>query len=456
MAAPTRRKPLSRPRAALLTLGCAKNLVDSEHFASLLEAAGVEVCTDPARARAVIINTCGFIDPAKEESIDAILDIAALKGSGQVGAVIVTGCLSQRYAEELRERIPEADAILGIDPAGAARAALRALGVAEGALPTRCNVRAHRLTPAAWSYLKIAEGCDNRCAYCAIPSIRGRLVSRPLEGLVREARFLLKSGVKELSIIAQDTTAYGMDRGRQELHVLLRRLCRLPGEKWVRLLYTHPAHFYPELMDVLASEPSLCPYLDIPLQHISDRILRGMGRKVTRADIERLIERLRTRIPHLTLRTTFLVGFPGETERDFAELLDFVRAVRFERLGAFVYSREEGTRAARLARQVPKKVKEARRHELMMLQKQIARELAAARLGEKTRVLIEQAASGRRPATRQAGKPAFGRSPHEAPDVDPVILLPGARGLKPGQMVDVEITGSAGYDCIARVRHSPR
>ena len=430
------------PRVAILTLGCAKNLVDSEHIASLLEAAGVEVVTDAALAPVAIVNTCGFIDPAKEESVDAILGVAEHKERGGLRALIVTGCLSQRYGDELRRQVPEADALLGIDPRGAARAALRALGMST-ALPSRCDLRAHRLTPRAWSYLRIAEGCDNRCAYCAIPSIRGPLASRPLDGLVDEARGLLKSGVREINIIAQDTTAYGTDRGQgQELHRLLRRLCALRPRKWLRLLYTHPAHYYPELIEVLASEDQICPYLDIPLQHASDRILERMGRRVRRADIERLIGTLRARIAGLTLRTTFLVGFPGETERDFGELLGFVKAVRFDRLGAFVYSREEGTRAARLSAQVPRRIKEGRYHELMSAQRQIACELAAARAGERTVVLVEQE------ATRTRG--AVGRSPREAPDVDPVILLEGGAALKPGDMIEAQVVGSAGYDCVAR------
>jgi len=430
------------PAVAVLTLGCPKNLVDSEHIASLLEAAGVEVVTDAALAPVAIVNTCGFIDPAKAESIDAILDVAELKESGSLKTLIVAGCLSERYGEELRREIPEADVLLGVDPRGAARAALKALGLTSP-LPSRCDLRARRLTPRAWTYLRIAEGCNNRCAYCVIPSIRGPLTSRPERDVIAEARALLHSGVREINVIAQDTTAYGMDSAAtQRLHVLLRRLCRLKPDKWVRLLYTHPAHYYPELLDILAAEEQICPYLDIPLQHISGRILRRMGRKVTRGEVEGLIEALRARIPGLALRTTFMVGFPGETDEDFEQLLEFVAQVRFDRVGAFTYSREEGTQSAAFKDQVPERVKRERLDELMTLQKEIAADLAAARVGERTVVLVEREAA--------PGQPAFGRSPREAPDVDPVIFLEGGAGLRHGEMVEVEIVCSAGYDCIAR------
>ena len=431
-----------RPRVAILTLGCPKNLVDSEHIASLLDAAGVEVCTDATEAPVVIVNTCGFIESAKSESIDTILEIADLKASG-LETLIVTGCLSQRYGTEIRELLPEVDCLLGIDGRGAAQAALRALGMGS-ALPSRCNLRAHRFTPRAWAYLRIADGCDNCCTYCAIPSIRGLLESRPMPEVLAEARDLLEGGVRELNIIAQDTTAYGMGGTQsQQLDELLLQICGLGCDKWIRLLYTHPAHYYPELIDVLTFD-QICPYLDIPLQHVNDRILQRMGRKVTRREIEGLIAELRGRIPGLTLRTTFMVGFPGETDRQFEELLDFVRKMEFDRLGAFAYSREEGTRAGRYRNQIPEQVKQERLHELMIAQQKIAFRLAAARKGERTAVLVERAAA------REA-EPAVARSPHEAPDVDPVVLVEEAPHLRPGDIVDVEIVGGSGYDCVARI-----
>ncbi|MDP6108025.1 MAG: 30S ribosomal protein S12 methylthiotransferase RimO [Candidatus Brocadiia bacterium] len=443
------KRPTKRPRVALVTLGCAKNVVDSERIASILEAAGVEVTADPAGASVAVVNTCGFIESAKQESIDAILEAADWKAAHGLETLIVTGCLAQRYGDELRASLPEADLLLGVDPPAAASTVLRALGIEAPAPCPASRQRAHRLTPPAWCYLKIAEGCDNRCAYCAVPLIRGPLVSRPLEEVVEEARGLLAEGVVEINVIAQDTTAYGMDRaGGRQLHTLLRSICALDGEKWVRLLYCHPARFYPELIDVLAGERQVCPYLDIPLQHIADRVLERMERKITRSRMEGLIETLRERIPGVTLRTTFMVGFPGETDREFEELLEFVRAVRFERLGAFTYSQEEGTAAAKFDGQVPEAAKQERYHALMSAQREIACGLAAARVGERTRVLVEAAAES-------GGKPVFGRSPREAPDVDPVILLPDEPGLRAGEVVEVEIIAGREYDCIARLTKGP-
>jgi len=432
------------PRVALLTLGCASNLVDSEHIASVLEANGVEVTHELKGAAVAIVNTCGFIEAAKQESIDAILDVAGRHEGEGPDTLIVAGCLSQRYGEELRELLPEVDAFIGIDPEGVARLALRALGRPVGPLPSHVMLRSRRLTPAAWSYLRISHGCDNRCTYCAIPTIRGPLRSRPSDELIAEARFLVEQGVRELNVIAQDTANYGVDLGRGRcLHRLLRELCRVDGLEWIRLLYVHPAHVYEELVEVLATEPKLCPYLDVPLQHISDRILARMGRKVTRARIEAVIARLREAVPGITLRTTFMTGFAGETEAEFETLLQFVRAMRFDRVGCFAYSVEEGTPAARLADHVPEKVREERRDRLMAAQQEIAFELAAARAGERTTALVEEAGP-------LEGDLQPARSRREAPDVDPLIYLEGA-GAGPGEFADVEIVGSVGYDCVARL-----
>ena len=282
-----------RPKVALFTLGCAKNLVDSERIASILEAAGAQVVHEARGASVAIVNTCGFIDPAKEESIDVVLDLADREGLKAPRTLIVAGCLSQRYGEELRKEMPEVDAFVGTDPEEAARLALEALGLAHRA---GCPVpRSRRLTPRAWSYLLISQGCDNRCAYCAIPLIRGPLRSLPADELLTEARFLAGEGVKELNVIAQDTTAYGTDTvGKPQLHRLLRDLCRIEGLEWIRLLYAHPAHFYADLIGVMAAEQKVCPYVDLPLQHVSNRILKVMGRKVTRTSIERLVARLGT------------------------------------------------------------------------------------------------------------------------------------------------------------------
>ncbi len=337
-----------RPKVALFTLGCAKNLVNSERIASLLEAGGAEVVHDVHGAGVAIVNTCGFIEAAKEESVDAVLDLADKEGLTGPRVLIMAGCLSQRYGEELCAELPEVDAFVGIEPEDAARLALEAVGLTPHACASQ---RARRLTPSAWSYLQISEGCDNRCAYCAIPLIRGPLRSRPEGELLDEARYLAGSGVRELNVIAQDTTAYGTDTvGEPRLHTLLRDLCAIDGLEWVRLLYAHPAHFYDGLVDVLASEEKLCPYVDLPLQHVSDRLLKAMGRKVTRAQIEALVGTLREAIPDVTLRTTFITGLPGETEEEFEELLEFVQEQRFDRVGCFAYSPEEDTPAAGMPR----------------------------------------------------------------------------------------------------------
>jgi ribosomal protein S12 methylthiotransferase len=418
--------------------------VDSEHIASLLEEAGVQVTTDITSAPVVIVNSCGFIDIAKEESIDAMLEVAELKEEGQLRHLIVTGCLTERYGDELRELLPEADVMTGIDPHTAAREAFWELGIKEP-LPSRCNLRGHRFTPRAWAYLRVAEGCDNCCAYCAIPSIRGPLVSRPMDEILEEAKDLVGQGAREINIIAQDTTSYGRDHGKARLHRLLRRLCEIEQNGWLRLLYTHPAHYYSELIDVLAERDEICPYLDVPLQHIADPVLERMGRGVRRSEIEDLIRTLRERMPDLTLRTTFLIGFPGETDDDFQELMDFVREMRFERLGAFRYSSEEDTRAHEFEDQVPREVREERYHELMQLQQTIAFETAAERIGEQTTVLIEEE------QTEGAQNQTIGRSPAEAPDVDPVIFIEDGEDLRRGEMVDVEIIDSFEYDCIARL-----
>ncbi|KPK62269.1 MAG: hypothetical protein AMK73_06385, partial [Planctomycetes bacterium SM23_32] len=348
-----------RPTVALLTLGCAKNLVDSEHIASILDRAGARVTHSSEGADVAIINTCGFIEEAKQESIDLIIEVGAARTAGGLRGVVVTGCLGERYGEQLRRELPEADAVIGIDPRGAAQMALRLAGRGTEPLPSEVALRSHRLTPRAWSYLRIAHGCENRCTYCAIPLIRGRLRSRPMDELLAEAQELVAGGVLELNVIAQDTANYGLDtEGKRLLHVLVRRLCRTDGLRWLRLLYMHPAHVYDELVEVMADEEKVCPYVDVPLQHVADAVLARMGRRITRAQVEDLIARLRERLPGLALRTTFMTGFPGETDRDFAELLDFVRQMRFDRLGCFVYSREEGTPAAELPDQVPRRVAE--------------------------------------------------------------------------------------------------
>ena len=371
----------------VITLGCSKNTVDSEHLMARLAAAGYEVLFDSDRtdAKVVVINTCGFIGDAKQESIDMILQAAAAKNAGKIERLFVVGCLSERYADELRAELPEVDEFFG---ARTWDGIVRALGAAEDpALETE----RHLTTPKHYAYLKISEGCNWKCGYCAIPLIRGGHVSVPMERLEEEARKLAAGGVKELIVIAQDTTYYGLDLyGRRMLAELLRRLCRIGGIEWIRLHYAYPTAFPDEVIEVMASEPKICKYLDIPFQHISDAQLSAMQRRHTKADAYALIGRLRGAIPDLALRTTLLVGYPGETQADFAELEQFVRDVRFERLGVFAYSEEEGTYSAqKLQDNVPEEVKQQRVERIMALQNEISLENNLRRVGRTERVLID-------------------------------------------------------------------
>ena len=424
----------------VITLGCSKNTVDSEHLMARLAAAGYRVAFDSDRtdAEVVVINTCGFIGDAKQESIDMILRAAAAKTAGKIERLFVIGCLSERYADELRAEIPEVDDYFGArDLEGIARA----LGAAGGeALATE----RHLTTPRHYAYLKISEGCNWRCGYCAIPLIRGPHVSVPMETLEEEARKLAAAGVRELIVIAQDTTYYGLDLyGRRMLAELLRRLCRIDGIEWVRLHYAYPAAFPEDVVEAMASEPKICKYLDIPFQHISDAQHAAMHRRHTKAEALALVGRLRAAIPDLALRTTLLVGYPGETEADFAELVEFVREVRFERLGVFAYSEEEGTYSARELRDdVPEAVKQERVERIMALQRDLSLENNMRRVGRVERVVID---------SRQ-GDYYVGRTQYDSPEVDQEILIPAAeRRLVRGRFYDVGIERASDYDLYGRV-----
>ena len=423
----------------VITLGCSKNTVDSEHLMARLAAAGYEVLFDSDRtdAKVVVINTCGFIGDAKQESIDMILRAAAAKNAGKIERLFVVGCLSERYADELRAELPEVNEFFG---ARTWDGIVRALGAAEDpALETE----RHLTTPKHYAYLKISEGCNWKCGYCAIPLIRGGHVSVPMERLEEEARKLAAGGVKELIVIAQDTTYYGLDLyGRRMLAELLRRLCRIGGIEWIRLHYAYPTAFPDEVIEVMASEPKICKYLDIPFQHISDAQLSAMQRRHTKADAYALIGRLRGAIPDLALRTTLLVGYPGETQADFAELEEFVRDVRFERLGVFAYSEEEGTYSAqKLQDNVPEEVKQQRVERIMALQNVISLENNLRRVGRTERVLID---------SRQ-GDYYVGRTQYDSPEVDQEILIPASeKRLLRGRFYDVRIDSAADYDLYGR------
>ena len=424
----------------VITLGCSKNTVDSEHLMARLAAAGYEVLFDSDRtdAKVVVINTCGFIGDAKQESIDMILRAAAAKQAGKIERLFVVGCLSERYADELRAEIPEVDDYFG---ARTWDGIVRALGASEDpALATERRLT----TPKHYAYLKISEGCNWKCGYCAIPLIRGGHVSVPMEELEEEARKLAGQGVRELMVIAQDTTYYGVDLyGRRRLADLLTGLSRIDGIEWVRLHYAYPAGFPDEVIEAMASEPKICKYLDIPFQHISDAQLASMHRRHTKAEAMELIGRLRGAIPDLALRTTLLVGYPGETEADFEELLAFVREVRFERLGVFPYSEEEGTWSAENLRDdIPETIKQQRAERVMALQNEISLENNRRRVGRTERVIID---------SRQ-GDWYVGRTQYDSPEVDQEILIPASeRRLLRGHFYDVTVTSAADYDLYGEI-----
>ena len=427
-------------KISVITLGCSKNTVDSEHLMARLAAAGYEVLFDSDRtdAKVVVINTCGFIGDAKQESIDMILRAAAAKQAGKIERLFVVGCLSERYADELRAEIPEVDDYFG---ARTWDGIVRALGASEDpALATERRLT----TPKHYAYLKISEGCNWKCGYCAIPLIRGAHVSVPMEELEKETRKLAGQGVRELMVIAQDTTYYGIDLyGRRMLAELLRRLCRIDGIEWIRLHYAYPAGFPDEVIEAMASEPKICKYLDIPFQHISDAQLASMHRRHTKAEAMELIDRLRGAIPDLALRTTLLVGYPGETEADFEELLAFVREVRFERLGVFPYSEEEGTWSAENLRDdIPETIKQQRAERVMALQNEISLENNRRRVGRTERVIID---------SRQ-GDWYVGRTQYDSPEVDQEILIPASeRRLLRGHFYDVTVTSAADYDLYGEI-----
>ncbi len=423
----------------VVTLGCSKNVVDSEHMMAQAEAAGWQVTFDSnsTRAKVVVINTCGFINDAKTESIETILSFAAAKTAGRIERLFVMGCLSERYADELRAEIPEVDEFFGVKTFDGV---LEALGVER-----KAEVETERVltTPSHYAYLKIAEGCDRRCGYCAIPLIRGGHVSVPMEQVIEEARKLAARGVREIMVIAQDTTYYGIDLyGKRMLAPLLRELCKVEGIEWIRLHYAYPAGFPADVIEVMRDEPKICKYLDIPLQHISDNQLRSMKRAIDKAGTIKLIADLRAAIPDLAIRTTMLVGYPGETEADFEELKEFVREAKFERLGVFTYSAEEGTYSAeKLSDDVPDDVKQARADEIMQLQSAISYNYNASREGRVERVIVDGKVDGRWVA----------RSQYDSPEVDTEIEIITEKRLRRGCFYNVRIVETDEYDLVAEL-----
>ena len=435
-------------KIGMVSLGCPKNLVDSEVMLGLIREKQLEITNDPAEADLIIVNTCGFIESAKEESINTVLQMAEYKQKGSCKYLVMTGCLGQRYADELFESMPEVDAIVGTDSftdigwvidqvlAGKRLKHLQKLESKNVAIPPRMLT-----TPTYMAYLKIAEGCDNCCSYCIIPQLRGPYTSRPYDEVMAEAKALADSGIKELIVVAQDTTLYGKDTtGKLLLPQLLRDLNALEGIEWIRVMYLYPNNFTDELIEAFATLDKVCKYIDIPLQHASDRLLSSMNRYDTRAQVEELLAKLRTRIPGITIRTTFIVGFPGETDEDFAELLDFVEKQRFENAGVFQYSQEEGTVAGAMENQIAPEIKENRYHDLMALQAGISEDIHREREEAELEVLVEGF---------DEDNLAYGRSTHEAPDIDGTIFIENAEGLKVGDMVRVRILQGFTYEMVA-------
>ena len=422
----------------IITLGCSKNTVDSEHLAAQLAAMDYKVVFDSDRTDAdvVVINTCGFIGDAKQESIDTILRAAQLKEQGKIEELFVVGCLSQRYADELRPELPEVDDFFGVnDWAGI----VERLGAKYR---TENETKRELSTPSHYAYLKISEGCNWMCGYCAIPLIRGRHKSVPMEALVAEAEALVEKGVREIMVIAQDTTYYGVDiYGERKIAELLERLCRIEKLEWIRLHYAYPTDFPDQLIEVMAREPKICRYLDIPFQHISDNQLSAMKRRHTKAEAVELVNKLRKAIPDIALRTTLLVGYPGETEADFAELMEFVKTTKFDRLGVFPYSEEEGTYSAtRLKDDVADEVKQERVDRIMRLQERVSLENNAKRIGQTMRVIID----------RKEGDFYIGRSEYDSPEVDQEIIIDSlGKRLYRGRFYDVQITDCEDYDLFA-------
>ena len=420
----------------VISLGCAKNQVDTERMLGLLTEAGHTLTSDPAEADVLIVNTCGFIESAKQESIDAILEMARYKNGGACKKLVVTGCLSERYREELREAMPEIDLLLGVREY---ETLPRLLGGKTDA--PHCGPNSTRVltTPRYSAYLRIADGCDNRCTYCAIPLIRGNLVSEPLEELVNEAKRLADGGVRELTLIAQDTSGYGKDLyGKPMLLSLLDRLERIEGIHWLRVLYTYPDTVSPELIDHFRASEKIVPYLDMPLQHTEDEMLRAMHRRGNQAHIRRILNYVADRAPDFMLRTTLMVGFPGETEELFSRMLAFLQEHPFDRVGAFAFSPEDGTAAASLPNQVPEEVRQERLSRLMETQRGISRARNERRVGQTVEVLVEGTDDGY----------AYGRSYAEAPDVDGKVILANAADLPAGTFVSAQLIRAEEYDMI--------
>jgi ribosomal protein S12 methylthiotransferase len=442
----------SKGTYAFVSLGCPKNTVDSERMLGKLAQDGYTLVPDAEGADVVVVNTCGFIEPARQESLAVIREMLALKDKGRVGSVVVAGCLAERKKDDLLKEVPGVDHIVGVfgreeiamvvDRAVAQHSEQRSL-FRPAPVRAQEDTARLRITPRHYAYLKISEGCDRLCTFCAIPSMRGKHVTKPIEEVIREARELASDGVRELIVVAQDTTYYGLDLyGKTRLVELLHELEQVERIEWIRILYAYPIFFSDELIETLAASKKIIPYLDMPLQHINDRVLKRMQRRVRRQEIEDLLGKLRAAIPNLTLRTTFIAGFPGETEAEVDELAGFIESTRFERLGVFPYSFEPGTPATKLEGHLPEEVKSERRDRLMRLQQEIALDWSARQVGKTVEAIVDG------PDPEVPGH-VLARGHADAPDIDCLVRIKG-KSLRSGDLVSVKITAADGYDLVGR------
>ncbi|MFN5866195.1 MAG: 30S ribosomal protein S12 methylthiotransferase RimO [Candidatus Kapaibacterium sp.] len=431
-----RTTPSSPSSVHIITLGCSKNTVDSETLAGHLAANSLVLAPTADSADALVINTCGFIDAAKEESVNTILEAAELKKQGRVKKLIVAGCLTERYGEELAQEIPEVDHFFGTEAYA---------GILQALSPNlKYTLLGERIlsTPRHFAYLKISEGCDNPCSFCAIPLMRGKHRSKPEEQILSEMRSCINQGVKEFVVVAQDLTYYGLDmHGKRTLADLLKRMSDVQGAEWIRLMYAYPSKFPRDILPVIAERENICSYLDMPLQHVSTNVLKSMRRGITRRATEELLAEIRTAVPGIAMRTTFIVGYPNETEEDFAELCDFVRATRFERMGVFTYSQEDDTYAQILGDPIPAEVKEERRRILMQIQEEISFERNQTLIGTRQRVCIDGSVNGE----------YQGRTQFDAPEVDNEVFIRSSRPLREGDFIEVEIEDATAFDLFATI-----
>lgn len=440
-------------KVLFISLGCDKNLADSEEMLGMLVENGYTLTNDETEAEVIVVNTCAFIHDAKEESINSILEMARYKTEGVLKALLVTGCLAQRYKEEIIEEIPEVDAVLGTTSFGDIIKALDKVFEGERYLEfkdinalTEISKKRVLTTGGYYGYLKIAEGCDKRCTYCIIPKLRGNYRSIPMEQLISQAEYLAEQGVRELILVAQETTVYGKDiYGEKCLHKLLKELCKIPGIQWIRILYCYPEEIYPELIQTMKEEKKICHYLDLPIQHCSDKILKKMGRRTTKQELIDIVTLLRKEIPDIILRTTLITGFPGETEEDHEELMEFIDTMEFDRLGVFTYSAEEDTPAANMPNQIAEEVKEDRQAELMELQQEISIDKGNDKIGTCVEVMIEG---------KVADENAYvGRTYGDAPNVDGYIFINTDTELMSGDFARVHVTGALEYDLIGELEN---